>query len=126
MKSILFIEPFSELGGGQRNLLDLLPAILARGWKAIVAAPGSGPLFDQAREIGAQVARIGIGNYSAGKKTPADAARFALDTIALGRWVSRQPCDLICAGGARVMPGVARGARGRPVIFQAQHFLGKS
>jgi glycosyltransferase involved in cell wall biosynthesis len=129
---ILFLEQFSEPGGGQRNLLDLLPAVMDRGWKAVVAAPGSGPLLESARRLGAETERISLGSYSAGRKTAGDAARFVIDTIALGRWISRQDCDVISAGGARLMPAVARGARGvraahtRPVIFQAQHYLGKS
>ncbi len=123
---ILFIEHFSELGGGQRNLLDLLPAVMNRGWKATVAAPGSGELFEKARSLGAETAQIALGNYSAGRKTAGDAARFLIDTLALGRWIARQSCDVISVGGARLMPAVSRGARGRPVIFQAQHFLEKS
>jgi glycosyltransferase involved in cell wall biosynthesis len=146
MTRILFVEQFSELGGGQRNLLDLLPAVMDRGWKAIVAAPvdalvdatrdaqgvlgahgkGPGGLLEKARALGAETARIGIGNYSAGRKTPAEAARFLLDTIALGRWISRQDFDLISVGGARLMPAAARGAKGRTVVFQSQHFLGKA
>jgi glycosyltransferase involved in cell wall biosynthesis len=138
---ILFIEQFNELGGGQRNLLDLLPAVMDRGWRATVAAPadtqgvaGSGGLLEKAHALGAETARIGIGKYSVGRKTPADAARFLLDTIALGRWISRQDFDLISVGGARLMPAVDRGAVAvrdsnkspRAVIFQAQHFLGKA
>jgi glycosyltransferase involved in cell wall biosynthesis len=135
---ILFVEQFSELGGGQRNLLDLLPAVIDRGWNATVAAPCTapheGPLLERARALGAHTARIGIGNYSAGRKTAGDAARFLFDTVALGRWIARQDFDLISVGGARLMPAVARGTVAvrdsrkspRPVIFQAQHFLGKS
>ena len=135
---ILFVEQFSELGGGQRNLLDLLPAVIERGWKATVAAPvnaqgvrgsrdnGPGGLLEKAGALGAETARIGIGNYSAGRKTPAQAARFLLDTIALGRWISRQDFDLLSVGGARLMPAAARGANGRGVVFQSQHFLGKA
>ncbi len=119
------MEQFSELGGGQRNLLDLLPAVVARGWKAGVAAPGSGPLSDRAAALGAATFRIGIGEYSAGSKNAVDTARFLFDTIALGRWIGYQHFDLLSVGGARLMPAAARGSRGRPVIFQAQHFLGK-
>ncbi|PYT15607.1 MAG: hypothetical protein DMG59_13260, partial [Acidobacteria bacterium] len=61
---ILFLEQFSELGGGQRCLLDLLPAVCDRGWKALVAAPGSGPLFDAARRAGAETAAISLGPYT--------------------------------------------------------------
>jgi glycosyltransferase involved in cell wall biosynthesis len=124
---VLFLEQFSELGGGQRCLLDYLPGVIARGWRATVAAPGDGPLFEQARALGAHTVRIGIGeHYSVGRKNPKDAARFVLDTIALGRWILRQDFDLLVAGGARLMPAAARGARGRPVIFYAEHYLGKS
>jgi hypothetical protein len=123
---ILLAEQFSELGGGQRDLLDLLPGMIAKGWQATVAAPGSGPLFERVRQMGAKTVRIGIGEYAAGHKTVGDAARFLLDTIALGRWIARQDFDLISVGGARLMPAVARGAKGRPVVFQALHFLGKS
>ncbi len=126
MARILFLEQFSEMGGGQRNLLDLLPAVIARGWKAAVAAPGTGDLLQKACKIGAEALQIRLGDYSAGKKTPTDAARFFYDTISLGRWIAKQEFDLLSAGGARLMPAVARGARGRPVIFQAQHYLGKS
>lgn len=131
---ILFVEQFSELGGGQRNLLDLLPAVIDRGWNATVAAPDKGDLFEHARALGAHTARIGIGNYSVGRKTAGDAARFLFDTVALGRWIARQHFDLISVGGARLMPAAARGAVAlrdsnklpRAIIFQAQHFLGKS
>jgi glycosyltransferase involved in cell wall biosynthesis len=123
---IFFIEQFSELGGGQRNLLDLLPAVRDRGWQATVAAPGSGELFERARGLGAETVPIALGNYSVGRKTAGDAARFVMDTLALGRWIAKQSCDVISVGGARLMPAIARGAGGRTVIFQAQHFLGKS
>jgi glycosyltransferase involved in cell wall biosynthesis len=119
---ILFLEQFSELGGGQRNLLDLLPAVLERGWNAVVAAPGDGPLFEHARAAGASVAQLPLGHYSNGRKTAADAARFAFETVPLARWIARQPCDAISVGGARLLPAAAMGARGRRVIFQAQHF----
>lgn len=119
---ILFLEQFSELGGGQRNLLDLLPAVVERGWKAIVAAPGAGPLFERARAIGAETIQIPLGNYSNGRKSAMDAARFAFETFPMSRWIARQECNVISAGGARLLPAVAMGARGRKVIFQAQHF----
>ena len=115
---ILFVEQFSELGGGQRNLLDLLPAVRERGWRALVAAPGSGPLFALARAAGADTAVIELASYS-------DAVTFVVDTLRLRHWIARQHCDAISVGGARPLPAVAMGARGRPVVFQAQHFLGK-
>lgn len=90
---ILFLEQFSEMGGGQRNLLDLLPAICERGWKALVAAPGAGPLFDAARATGAETAAMVLGQYTDGRKTSADAMRFVFDTARLRTWIAPQDCD---------------------------------
>jgi glycosyltransferase involved in cell wall biosynthesis len=120
---VLFLEQFSELGGGQRNLLDLLPVVSELGWKALVAAPGAGPLFDTASALAAETARITLSRYTDGTKTRNDMMRFALDTIALSKWIGQQNCDLISVGGARALVAAAFGARRRPVIFQAQHFL---
>jgi glycosyltransferase involved in cell wall biosynthesis len=120
---ILFLEQFSEMGGGQRNLVDLLPAICARGWQAVVAAPGEGPLFDAAREAGADVERIALGQYANGKKTTRDAIRFVSDTARLQHWIARHDSDLISVGGPRMLVAAALSARRRPVIFQAQHFF---
>jgi glycosyltransferase involved in cell wall biosynthesis len=50
--NILFLDQFSELGGAQQCLLELLPAVKERGWQAHVAAPGGGPLADKLRAIG--------------------------------------------------------------------------
>lgn len=120
---ILFLEQFSEMGGGQHNLVDLLPAVRERGWTAVVAAPGAGLLFDAARAVGAETKSIAFGQYSNGRKTAADRVRFLLETARLRSWIARQDCDLIGVGGARLLPAAALGSRGRPVIFQAQHFL---
>ncbi|MBZ5601249.1 MAG: glycosyltransferase family 4 protein [Acidobacteriia bacterium] len=120
---ILFLEQFSELGGGQRNLLDLLPAVVERGWSPTVAAPGSGPLFGEARVLGADVSPIPLGKYSNGHKTASESMQFGLDTFRMARWIRRSDADLISVGGARVLPAVALASRGRPVIFQAQHFM---
>jgi glycosyltransferase involved in cell wall biosynthesis len=122
---ILFLEQFSELGGGQQCLLDLLPAIQARGWSATVAAPGSGPLFDAARAAGAETAVIELGPYTNGRKTPLDAARFAMDTLRLRNWIARQDANIIYSSAPRPLLAAAMGAAGRTAIFHAQHFLGK-
>jgi glycosyltransferase involved in cell wall biosynthesis len=120
---ILFVEQFSEVGGGQRNLLDLLPAVLDRGWEAVVAAPGSGPLLEAARGAGAETSSIPLGSYTNGHKTAGDAVQLGLDTFRMSRWISRTEADRISVGGARALPAVALGARGRRVFFQAQHYF---
>jgi glycosyltransferase involved in cell wall biosynthesis len=122
---ILFLEQSSELGGGQQCLLDLLPAVRERGWNALVAAPGSGPLFDRARACGADTAVIEIGPYTDGSKTVGDGARFAMDTMRLQSWIARQDANVIYSSAPRPLVAAALGARGRPTVFHAQHFLGK-
>jgi hypothetical protein len=120
---VLFLEQFSELGGGQRNLLDLLPAVLDQGWKATVGAPGSGELLDRARALGADAAEIPLTRYADGHKTAGDIARLPVDVMRLQRWIARSDADVISVGGARLLMAASLGARERPVVFQAQHFL---
>ena len=43
MRTLLFVDQFSGLGGAQRGMLDLLPA-LAPDFTVEVAVPGPGPL----------------------------------------------------------------------------------
>src|ERR1700733_15298706 len=119
---ILFLEQFSELGGGQKNLLDLLPAVMNQGWSAVVGAPGSGQLFERARGLGAGTEEILLGTYADGHKTAADVARFPVDMMRLQRWIARADADVISVGGARLLMAASLGARQRPVVFQAQHF----
>jgi glycosyltransferase involved in cell wall biosynthesis len=120
---ILFLEQFSELGGGQKNLLDLLPAVMDQGWSAVVGAPGSGQLFERARALGADTVEIPLGTYADGYKTASDIARMPVDVMRLQRWIARAEADLISVGGARLLTAASLGARHRPVVFQAQHFL---
>jgi glycosyltransferase involved in cell wall biosynthesis len=120
---ILFVEQFSELGGGQQCLLDLLPAIRDRGWKAVVAAPGDGPLFERARAAGAETTRIQLGPYTNGRKTASDAARYIRDTLRLRNWIAQHDADLIWLGAPQPLVAAALGARGRSVVFHAQHFI---
>lgn len=94
--NILFVDQYSELGGAQQCLLDLMPAILERGWQAHVAAPGDGPLIDSLRAMGIPCHR-----------TP----------LHLRRLVSRLSIDLVYVNGPRLLPAAT--CCGRPVIFHA-------
>ena len=40
--NILFLDQYSDLGGAQACLLDLMPAIQAQGWSAQAVLPGHG------------------------------------------------------------------------------------
>lgn len=120
--NILFIDQFSEPGGGQGALLDLLPAVGERGWTAHVALPGGGSLPDRIRVLGATVDTIHCGAYSSGRKSAVDSLRFAWNLPRLSREIARlarsYKADLIYVNGPRVLPAAALVARRRmPLVF---------
>ena len=127
--NILCLDQFSELGGAQRCLLELLPAFAERGWSAHLAAPGDGDIFRQAAVWGATTDRIQCGPYSSGRKSLVDMSRFAWEAPRLAgeirALVRRYNADLIYVNGPRLLPAVALAARrGPPVLFHSHSFLG--
>lgn len=119
---VLFLDQFSELGGAQRALLELLPALAERKWGACVAAPGGGPLHEQAARLGASTARLPVGFYGLGRKASRDYLRFLADQPLLATYIrrlgAREGVDLIYVNGPRVALAAAIAARGRkPVVF---------
>jgi len=112
--NILLLDQYGELGGAQLCLLDLLPAILARRWRPLVAAPEDGPLLSRCRAMGAAAEPIRI------RTRPA--VRFALDSMALIRrlraLIERERVDVLYINGPRLVPAGVRAARNRcPVVF---------
>ena len=119
--NILFLDQFSEPGGAQQCLLDLLPAVIARGWKATVAAPGDGWLAARSAAVGARYHRIRCGPFHSGRKSLGDLVRFLRQRPALAREIAAIPSDLIYVNGPRLLPAVPPD---RPVIFHCHSFLG--
>ncbi len=119
---ILFIDQFSEPGGGQGALLDLLPAVRERGWTAHVAVPRGGSLPARVRALGGTVDAIHCGSYASGRKTAADGLRFAWNLPRLCREIARlaeaYQADLMYVNGPRILPAAALVARRRtPLLF---------
>ena len=129
--NILCLDQFGELGGAQRCLLDLIPAMTGCGWRVHVAAPGSGQLAERAAALGAFVDPIRSGPYSSGGKTLRDMARFAAEAPRLAGeirgLVSRYDADLIYVNGPRLLPAAAlavgNGARRGPRVLFHSHSL---
>lgn len=119
--NILFLDQFSDLGGAQRCLLDLQPALRDRGWKSYIAAPGDGPSL---REM--EAAPIRCGPYAAGHKTPGDVLRFALELPRLSREIAaiarRVQADLLYVNGPRLLPAAALSGV-RPILFHCHSYL---
>ena len=126
--NILCLDQFGELGGAQRCLLDLIPAMTGRGWSVHLAAPSTGQLTGRAAALGATVDPIRCGLYSSGRKTLADMARFAVEAPRLAGEIRglvwRYDAGLIYLNGPRLLPAAALAARqGPPVLFHAHSLL---
>jgi glycosyltransferase involved in cell wall biosynthesis len=126
---ILFLDQFSELGGAQRCLADLLPAVLERGWTARVALPGRGPFVDLLERMGIEVDFLRSGPYTSGRKSVADALRFARDIRAqhqtLLDLIAQHRPDLLYVNGPRLLPATTHASGALPLIFHSHSYLSK-
>ena len=121
--NILFLDQFSEMGGAQRCLADLLPAIARRGWRAHLAIPGNGALVEFGRLYRASVHTLPCGPYHSGQKRLTDAARFAAQLPSQARTIARivheHRIDLLYVNGPRLLPAVTLASRRLPLVFHA-------
>ena len=140
---VLFIDQYSELGGAQQCLLDLLPAVLAAGWEAHVVIPGEGPLAERLASWGVPLHSIPGRRLSVGRKSWSDVFGFIRDMPRLARAiaeiVSRCQADLVYVNGPRMLPAaslaVRKGAlreravrkgvagKGPPLLFHSHNHL---
>src|ERR1700685_3033443 len=127
--NILCIDQFSTLGGGQRSLLDLLPAFRERGWRPSVAIPGGGPFQAMVRSRGYRTHNIVCGSYASRKKPPAQLLKDALElpvlVKSLAELVEANETDLLYVNGPRLVPPAAWVAwrRGIPLVFHCHNRL---
>ena len=117
----LFFDQFSEPGGAQQCLLDLLPAMPA----SLVAMPGDGTMFKRVRELGHEAARIDCGPYTSGEKTAGDRTRFLLEIPRLARQIRAlaRDRDLIYINGPRLLPAAALAGLRAPVVFHSHSWI---
>jgi glycosyltransferase involved in cell wall biosynthesis len=124
---LLLLDQFSDLGGAQQCLLELLPAFAAQGWHAAVGLPGNGELFRRVRALGFETETIECGPYASGRKSVADLPRFVSGTPKLARQIrdlaARMQADLVYVNGPRLLPAVALATLDVPVLFHAHSFL---
>jgi len=125
--TILFLDQYSDLGGGQLCLLDLLPALRRAGFAVHAAIPGDGAFAARLAAAGAVVHPLCLPALSTGRKTPADALRFAARLPAVTREIrllaGRLCPALIYVNGPRLMPAVAAARLNVPVLFHAHNRL---
>ncbi|QOY88457.1 glycosyltransferase family 4 protein [Paludibaculum fermentans] len=125
--NLLLLDQFSEMGGAQRCLLDLIPAFRERGWRISAAMPGGGPMFERMASMDVSVTRLPCRPYSSGSKTLGDFWRFASDmqdaTRIVRQLVQERAIDLIYVNGPRMLP--AARLSGVPFCFHAHNKLTK-
>jgi glycosyltransferase involved in cell wall biosynthesis len=118
---LLILDQYSDPGGAQQALLEVLPTIKDRGWEALVGLPGDGPLFGQIGALGFEIERADCGSYRSGRKSPADMLRFVHGTARLVRQVRRMAkriqADVVYVNGPRMLPAVV--GLGLPVVFHS-------
>ncbi len=127
--NVLFLDQFSDLGGAQLCLLDLVPAVQAAGWSMSCAVPGRGSLVERLRARGVAVHSLPETNLGSGRKSARDVLRFARETPKLAREIARlaeeiRP-DVLYVNGPRLLPAAAWVARrtGRPLVFHCHNHL---
>jgi glycosyltransferase involved in cell wall biosynthesis len=121
---IAFLDQYSEIGGAQACLTEVLAAVAERGWRAAVWAPGDGPLHARAREHGFEARSLPLGRYSNFCKSVGDVARYTIDALR-SRQVflrtTRDCADVVYVNGPRALPCVF-GWNG-PVVFHSHSVL---
>ena len=109
---ILFVDQFSEPGGAQLCLRDVVEEARARGWSTWLMVPGAG-------------LPASLGSYENGSKSIRDVFAFGIDTalaaMAIRREIRERGIDLVYVNGPRVLPAAA--LTGLPVIFHAHSYL---
>lgn len=127
--NILCLDQFSNIGGGQRSLLDLLPAFSARGWHPIVATPGDGPFPEMVRRLGFCTYKLPYGEYTSGDKPLREILKYSgrLPRTAwrLTRVARALDADLIYVNGPRLVPPATLASRFAkiPIVFHCHNRL---
>src|SRR5262249_38956489 len=125
--NLLILDQFSDPGGAQQVLLELLPAVRERGWRALVGLPGEGELFARVQSLGFKTARVDCGPYGPGRKSAVDLLRFLAGTPRLAwqipRLAARAQADVVYVNGPRLLPAVAMARLRQPVVFHSHSFL---
>lgn len=124
---ILFLDQFSEFGGAQLCLRDVLVEVQRRGWGAELMAPGNGPLLRFARDCGFDARSLPIQEYSNIRKAAADFFRFGMGIARVAALLRRalrdKPADLVYVNGPRLLPAAVQ--RKIPVLFHAHSMAGR-
>ncbi len=127
--NILCIDQFTNIGGGQQSLLDILPAFSARRWQPSVALPGDGPLLTVFQNRGYRLHTFTHGTYASRRKPLQQMFKYGRKLPKLVRYftelVQAHEIDLLYVNGPRLVPPAAWVAwrRGIPLVFHCHNRL---
>jgi glycosyltransferase involved in cell wall biosynthesis len=122
---VLLLDQFSDLGGGQQQVLGALPEMRRRGWQVVVGVPGEGKVFEQVRETGFECLPIACGPYNSQRKSSGDLLRFLTGTPRLAGQIRKmaEGASLVYLNGPRLLPAAALAGLRQPVLFHAHSYL---
>lgn len=126
---ILFLEVLPTISGGQRVLLDLMPALTER-FDVTVVVPGDGPLAQALQASGVAVTFAPMAGFSLVSKGVRDLVSFTAETprlaMALRDIIRRQAVHLVYANSSRAFVWGTLGASlaGCPIVWHAHNILG--
>ena len=106
---LLLLDQFSQPGGAQQCLTDLLPAFQERGWTVHAAFPGDGPLFDRVRAAGFQASRLATATGMAARQ--------------IRGLVHASRPDVVYLNGPRLLPALVMASPSAPVVFHSHSYL---
>jgi len=126
---VLLLDQYSELGGGQRCLIEAAAGFVERGWEvhaAIQRTRDGGPLAAALAPLCRELHSIPCGPFASTRKSAVDAIRYASQLpaqIAILRGILRRaprtPIDALYVNGPQVLPAAALARGAVPLLFHA-------
>lgn len=134
--NVLCLEQYSDLGGAQRTLLDLVPSFHQLGWTVEAVLPDHGavasPLGGALESLGCKTYLYRSSSYTKVRKRASEVITYMGEVSRLTRTIAdlvrRRPIDLIYVNGPRTLPAAAWVARRRliPLVFHCHNRLHQS
>lgn len=126
MKTVLMLNQFGQVGGGERLLGDVADHLRLR-WNVAAMLP-SGPFYDRLKSAGVRTTPLRLPSLRAGKKGIGDFIRYGLAIPALARQVRKQmdsaSPDLVYVNAPRLLWPALLANRGRNLpIVCAVHLI---
>jgi len=124
---LLLLDQFSDLGGAQQGLLDVVAEIHRRGWRCVAGLPGDGVLCERLRALEVPTERIECGPYHSGRKTFRDLGRFVSGTPRLARQMRALAealgAETVYLNGPRLLPAAVLANFRVPVVFHSHSIV---